>query len=192
MKSDELLDRCLQAISAGEELPPDLARYLARHQEQRAEIEELLSVAQQVSQFTPAELSVTSRLSMQQRLASRLGFDPAVLDASRSVPAEREHEKEAGRDRTRRRKPLLVLGRVSLAKLRYAPPPSPIDEQSEARIREAFRDLTPEDIRRYIGVRGEDYIYFRQRLPGWEPVFLCMAFVLRGFKRIEKLMSLEG
>ena len=53
------------------------------------------------------------------------------------------------------------------------------------------RDLTPEDIRRYIGVRGEAYLYFRQKLPGWEPVLTFVAFVLRSLKRIETLASSE-
>ena len=77
---------------------------------------------------------------------------------------------------------------MSLAKLRYEPPPSE-DDISDARIREVFRDLTREDIRRYIGVRGEDYLYYRQNFPGWEPIFNFVAFVLRGLKRLETLAS---
>jgi hypothetical protein len=64
---------------------------------------------------------------------------------------------------------------------------SDADEVAAARIRTAFKDLTPEDIRRYIGERGEDYLYYRQRFPRWEVVFAALALILRGFKRLEKL-----
>jgi hypothetical protein len=88
-----------------------------------------------------------------------------------------------------RKKLRLSMGRVALAKLRDYNTQPHRDPTSEARIREVFRDLTPEDVRRYIGVRGEDYLYYRQRLPGWQPVFAFIAAVLRGFKRLEKLMA---
>lgn len=184
MRTEELLEQCLQALTSGEELPPDLARYLSRHPDQRAEVEDLLFIAQRVSRKSPAELSTATRSTMQARLANRLGFDPAALDAPAvSEPAHPEYAEQEPR-----KKPLLSIGRVSLAKLRYEPPPSSPDD-SEARIRSVFRDLTPEDIRRYIGVRGEDYLYYRQRFPGWRPVFACIAIVLRGLKRLETLAS---
>jgi hypothetical protein len=122
---------------------------------------------------------------MQERLAATLGFDPAALDAP---PAESVHTAEhPASEHEHRKKPLLALGRVSLAKLRYEPPSHVPEDISEARIRAVFRDLTPQEIRRYIGVRGEDYLYYRQRFPGWEPVFSCIAVVLRGLKRLEAL-----
>ena len=191
MRTDDLLEQCLQALASGQELPPDLARYLARHPEKRAEVEDLLFVVQRVSSLPPAELSDASRRRMQDRLTQRLDLDPSALDVP-SQPAEQaqseEHlQEEPALDGARKQRRPLLVGRLSLAKLRYAPP-SPGDDPSEARIREVFRDLTPEDIRRYIGVRGEDYLYYRQRLPGWEPVFAFLASVLRGFKRLEKLM----
>jgi hypothetical protein len=188
MRTEELLEQCLQALTSGQDLPPDLARYLARHPEQRAEVEELLSIAQRVSRTHAAELSPASRLNMQSRLATRLGFDPTALEA-RPDPAIQGMDAAGEHEHAPRKKPLLSLGRVSLAKLRYAPPDSLEDDLSEARIREVFRDLTPEDIRRYIGVRGEEYLYYRQKLPGWEPVLSFVAFVLRGLKRIETLAS---
>jgi hypothetical protein len=185
MRTEELLEQCLQALTSGEELPPDLARYLSRHPEQRAEVEDLLFIAQRVSRTSPTELSSRSRANMQARLASRLGFDPSALDAP--APADLPQGEHA-EPHEHRKKPLLSIGGVSLAKLRYEPPASSPDE-SEARIRSVFRDLTPEDIRRYIGVRGEDYLYYRQRFPGWKPVFSCIALVLRGMKRLEALAS---
>src|SRR5438105_621582 len=181
MRTEELLEQCLQALTSGEELPPDLARYLARHPEQRAEVEELLAIAQVASRLPTAELSPFARRNMQSRLATHLGFEPSALDA---LP---EPEQLPSQEQAPRKKPLLSIGGVSLAKLRYEPPPSLPDDVSEARIRAVFRDLTPEDIRRYIGVRGEDYLYYRQRLPGWEPVFSAIALVLRGLKRLETL-----
>ena len=185
MRKDELIEQCLQALASGQELPPDLARYLARHPDQRAEVEDLLGIAQSVTQLPRAELSQASRTRMQERLAQKLNFDPAMLNAPAPAAAQdldTEHEGSA----TRQKRPF-SLGRLSVARLRYAPPPT--EDPSEARIRAVFRDLTPEDIRRYIGVRGEDYLYFRQGLPGWEPVFAFLAFVLRSFKRLEKLME---
>ncbi len=189
MRTDDLLEQCLQALASGQELPPDVARYLSRHPEQRAEVEDLLFVVQRVSGLPSAELSPASRRNMQDRLAHRLNLDPASLDAPTEAAHEHaEHEHLAhGNGSARKRRPAFSVGRLSLAKLRYAPPP--MEDPSEARIREVFRDLTPEDIRRYIGVRGEDYLYYRQRLPGWEPVFTFLAIVLRGFKRLEKLVS---
>ena len=189
MRTEELLEQCLQALTSGEELPPDLARYLARHPDQRAEVEELLAIAQRASRMPPAELSPAARDRMQSRLAERLGFDPAALDAAPSTgdsltKADPEHSQPE------HKKPILSLGRVSLARLRYEPPPFSPDDESEARIRAVFRDLSPEDIRRYIGVRGEDYLYYRQRFPGWKPVLSFIAVVLRGLKRIEMLASM--
>jgi hypothetical protein len=191
MRTEDLLEQCLQALTSGQELPPDVARYLARHPEQRAELEDLLAVAQRASRLPSAELSHSARSNMQQRLAARLGFDPSLLDAPVPLAPAHDQEQNTGPHPRRRKKPVLSLGRLSLARLRYAPPTSPADDISEARIREAFRDLTPEDIRRYIGVRGEDYLYYRQRLPGWQPVFAFIAAVLRGFKRLEKLMATD-
>jgi hypothetical protein len=128
---------------------------------------------------------------MQARLASRLGFDPAALDAPVSSYSSIEEEQGTEPAREEQKKPLIMVGRLSLARLRYAPPASLDEDVSEARIREVFRDLTPEDIRRYIGIRGEDYLYYRQGLPGWRPVLAFIAFVLRGFKRLEKLMMVS-
>ncbi len=181
MRTEDLLEQCLQALTSGQELPPELARYLARHPEQRAEVEDLLFLAQKVSRLPSAELSPGARRNMQVRLARQLGFDPDLFTA----PAH--HDADMPTDRGRK-KPLFSMGRLSLARLRYEPPPEP-PEDAEARIRAAFRDLTPEDIRRYIGVRGESYLYYRQRFPGWEPVFMMLAVILRGFKRIERLMT---
>ncbi len=182
MRKEELVEQCLQALASGQELPPDLARYLARHPDQRSEVEDLLAIAQSVTHLPPAELSRASRTRMQESLAQRLNFDPAMLNAP--APAVAQEQELVS---TTRRKLPFSLGRLSVARLRYAPPPS--EDPSEARIRAVFRDLTPDDIRRYIGVRGEDYLYFRQGLPGWEPVFAFLAFVLRSFKRLEKLME---
>jgi hypothetical protein len=193
MRTEELLEQCLQALTSGEELPPDLARYLARHPDQRDEVEELLAIAQRASRLPPAELSQAVRSRMQTRLAARLGFDPAALDASPIGPEEPAGVVMAQSslvEQTPARKPILALGRVSLARLRYEPPPFSPDDESEARIREVFRDITPQDIRRYIGVRGEDYLYYRQRFPGWKPVLSFIALVLRGLKRIEILASI--
>lgn len=183
MRTDELLEQCLQALTSGEELPPDLARYLARHPEQRAEVEDLLAIGQRVSRMPSAELSTDARERMSDRLASRLGFDPAALNT-----AVTETQTEQSPEPQPRKKPFLAIGGVSLAKLRYEPPINSPDE-SEARIREVFRDLTPDDIRRYIGVRGEDYLYYRQNFPGWQPIFSCIAVVLRGLKRLEMLAN---
>jgi hypothetical protein len=188
MRTEDLLEQCLQALTSGQELPADVARYLARHPEQRAEVEDLLFIAQKASRLPAPELSPEARQGIQQRLAARLGFDPASLNLLVDNAAS-SYALEVAQEHVPLKKPLLSVGRVSLAKLRYAPPPSS-DDLSEAQIRAAFRDLTPEDIRRYIGVRGEDYLYYRQRLPGWEPVFALLAIVLRGFKRLEKLTTL--
>ena len=78
---------------------------------------------------------------------------------------------------------------LSAVEVRYEPPNVP-EDVTEARVREVFRDLTREDIRRYIGVRGEEYLYYRQRSPGWEPIFSFIAAVLRGLKRLESLSNL--
>jgi hypothetical protein len=187
MRTEELLEQCLQALTSGEELPPDLARYLARHPEQRAEVEDLLAIAQRVSRtHSPVELPADRRNRMQSRLSAHLGFDPTPLVTRRSETAQPDHHPAEHEPRSKR--PLLSIGGVSLAKLRYEPPHAE-DDVSEARIRAVFRDLTPDDIRRYIGVRGEDYLYYRQRFPGWEPVFSCIALVLRGMKRLEALAT---
>ena len=183
MHTEELLEQCLQALTSGQDLPPDLARYLARYPDQRVEVEDLLAIAQRVSRRPQAELSSAGRARMQARLAERLGFDPRALYAA--PPVDDRLLPEAA-EPTPRKKPFLSIGRVSLAKLRYESPPSD-EDISDARIREVFRDLTREDIRRYIGVRGEDYLYYRQNFPGWEPIFTFVALVLRGLKRLESL-----
>src|SRR5919201_425689 len=113
MRTEELLEQCLQSLTSGQDLPPDLARYLARHPEQRAEVEDLLAIAQRVSRKPRAELLPARREYMQVRLAARLGFDPRALDA----PSPGEHPQEADEPAPRKR-PILSVGRVSLAKLR--------------------------------------------------------------------------
>src|SRR4051794_11195946 len=186
MRTEELLEQCLQALTSGQDLPPDLARYLARHPEHRSQVEELLAIAQRVSRRPRSELQLAIREHMQMRVAARLGLDPRALDPppAGGHPLEtEEHEHEYAP----RKRPLLSVGRVSVAKLRYEPPHSTEDDIPEARIREVFRDLTAEDIRRYIGVRGEDYLYYRQKFPGWRPVLTFVAMVLRGIKRLEAL-----
>ena len=188
MRTEELLEQCLQALTSGDDLPPDLARYLARHPEQRAEVEDLLAIAQRASRLPVARLSSTSRERMQSRLASRLGFDPAALDAPPAPAGGQADDTSTQADQTKK-KPILSIGRVPLARLRYEPPPYSPNDLSEVRIRKVFRDLTREDIRRYIGVRGEDYLYYRQGLPGWEPVLFLIATLLRGLKRLEMLAS---
>jgi hypothetical protein len=182
MRTDELVEQCLQALTSGQDLPPDLGRYLARHPEQRSDVEDLLAIAQRVSRRPRADLHSARRENMQIRLAAHLGFDPCALDAP--SPGNRPAESD---DHTARKRPLLSVGRVSLAKLRYEPPQSSEDDIPGARIREVFRDLSAEDIRRYIGVRGEDYLYYRQNFPGWRPIFTLVALVLRGIKRLEVL-----
>ncbi len=199
MRTEELLEQCLQALTTGQELPPDVARYLAQHPEQQAEVEDLLFIAQRVSRRPTVELSEAGRLRMDSRLADRLGIDPSALRSPSITHAQNDpttaHESgemlpyssTAGRKKLR-----LSMGRVALAKLREHSAQSHRDPTSEARIREVFRDLTPEDVRRYIGVRGEDYLYYRQRLPGWRPVLAFIALVLRGFKRLEKLVAVSN
>ena len=184
MRTEELLEQCMQALSNGQELPPELARYLARHPEQRAEIEDMLFVAQRASRLPSAQLSNERKAAMQVRLAATLGFDPASLPKPGAEPVHAEQ--------TGGKKPIFSIGRVSVTKLRYAPPPGPAEDEASARITAAFRDLTPDDIHRYIGARGMDYLYYRQRFPQWEIVFACIAFVLRGFKRLEKLTNLNS
>jgi len=192
MHTDELLESCLQALSNGQEIPHDIARYLARHPQQRAEIEELIFIAQRAAQLPPAELSVAGRTALQERLAARMGVDPSYLDlhASAIDTNGRQEQPAPGAGIRAGKWRLLARGHWSLARLRYSSA-SHSDEEDEAaaRIRIAFRDLTPEDIRRYIGDRGEDYLYYRQRFPQWELVFAFLAAVLRGFKRLEKLAN---
>jgi hypothetical protein len=191
MHTDELLEACLQALTSGQEIPPEITRYLARHPEQRAEVEELIFVAQRASNLPPAELSVTARADMQQRLAARMGVNPSLLAAHPVEEPAAQQERPAPATRRARAIRLLSTGRASLARLRYAATtPSDADDVAAARIRTAFRDLTPEDIRRYIGERGEDYLYYRQRFPQWEVVFAALALILRGFKRLEKMTEL--
>jgi hypothetical protein len=195
MHTDELLDSCLQAISSGQEIPPEIARYLARHHEQRAEVEELILIAQRASWLPPAALPHTRRESMQKRLAAHIGVDQAVLTAQPRV-SEASCGQEGSAYRTSsstqtKRWRLLATAHVHLARLRDAPPTHiDADEEATARIRKAFRDLTPDDIRRYIGDRGEDYLYYRQCFPRWEPVFAVLAVILRGFKSLEKLTNI--
>jgi len=195
MRTDELLEACLQAMADGQEIPPNLARYLAHHPEQRAEVEELIVAAQRTSLLPPAELSVASRKHMQARMAAHMGVDPALLDAQPGVVLAPDQSEQSAYDlRATHRKPRLLLStaRLSLARLRYAAlTRSEADEIATARIRAAFRDLTPEDIRRYIGDRGEDYLYYRQRFPRWELIFALLATILRTFKRLEKMANLS-
>ncbi len=196
MRTEELLEQCLQALSTGQELSPDVARYLAQHPEQQAEVEDLLFIAQRVSRRPTAELAETTRRRMDHRLAERLGIDPSALRTPAAqdspTPAQESGEMLPYNSSAGRKKLRLSMGRVALAKLRdYGTQPQR-DPASEARIREVFRDLTPEDIRRYIGVLGEDYLYYRQRLPGWRPVLAFIALVLRGFKRLEKLVTVSN
>lgn len=179
MSNEELLEQCLQALGAGQELPPDIVRYLGCHPEQRAEVEDLLFMAQRVSRLPMADLSPAARARIQSRLAERLSLDPAALSIADG--------EEPVQEPTFRKKLRLPVRRISLARL-YAEPLPISEESSEPGLPEVFRDLTPEDIRRYIGVRGEHYIYYRQRFPGWEPIFTFMAFILRGFKRLENAM----
>jgi hypothetical protein len=189
MRNEELLEECILALRSGQELSPEAARYLARHPQKRAELEDLLFVARQASHLPSAELSPQARRRMQSRLAQRLGFDASVLDtAHKSTPTL---DAEDPHSRARAKKPLLSVGRLSLSRLRYSPPAN-VGPFADASIREVFRDLTPEDIRRYIGVRGEDYLHYRRALPGWRPVFTFLAAVLRGFKRLEQLVTVES
>src|SRR5688500_19572437 len=102
MRTEELVEQCLQALASGQELPPDLARYLARHPEQRGEVEDLLAIAQSVTQLPPAELSQAPRTRMQERLAPRLNFAPPMPNASISSvahDAEREEKGDNGKKR---------------------------------------------------------------------------------------------
>jgi hypothetical protein len=197
MRTEELLEQCLQALTTGQELPPDLARYLAQHPQQQAEVEDLLFIAQRVSRRPSIELSEATRMRMDTRLAGRLGIDPAALSAPSTPHGEHTSAHESGEmlpysSTAGRKKLRLSMGRVAMAKLREHNARPHRDPTSEARIREVFRDLTPEDVRRYIGVRGEDYLYYRQRLPGWRPVLAFIALILRGFKRLEKLVAVSN
>ncbi len=193
MRNEDLLEQCLLALRTGQELSPEAARYLARHPQKRVEIEDLLAVAGRASQLPSADLSYQARERMQARLASRLGFDSSLLDAPVSVPlAIAGDEEDSIQTGVKPKKPLLSVGRLSVARLRYSPPAHRAGPFSDARIREVFRDLTPDDIRRYIGVRGEDYLHYRRALPGWRPVFAFLATVLRGFKRLERLVTIES
>lgn len=188
MRTDELLEQCILALRSGQELSPEAARYLAHHPEKRAEIEDLLAVAGKASRLPSVELSSRARQNMQARLAERLGFEPSVLDAP-SPPESEDGPVFAG---PKAKKPLLSVGRLSLTRLRYSRPVQRVGPFNDASIREVFRDLTPDDIRRYIGVRGEDYLHYRRALPGWRPVFTFLATVLRGFKRLERLVNGTG
>ena len=187
MRTEELLEQCIQALTSGQDLPSDLVSYLSRHPEQRTEVEDMLFIAQRVSRVPPAELSERARAGMQSRLAEKLGFDPAAFQAPTvEDPTPLQQEEAPASQEYAPKKPLLSIGGVSLAKLRYSPP-SVDEDSSEAAIRSVFRDLTGDDIRRYIGVRGEDYLYYRQKFPHWRPVFAVIAVVLRGLKRLETL-----
>jgi hypothetical protein len=187
MRNEELLEECIVALRSGQELSPEAARFLARHPEKRAEIEDLLFVARQASHLPSAELSPQARRRMQARLAERLGFEASVLDSAHKSTPTLDDEADI-HNRARAKKPLLSVGRLSLSRLRYSPPVK-VSPFADASIREVFRDLTPDDIRRYIGVRGEDYLHYRRGLPGWRPVFTFLAAVLRGFKRLEQLVT---
>lgn len=183
MRTEDLLEQCLKALSAGQPVPPDIARYLARHPDQHAEVEELLFVARRVSRMPAASMSPQANLAMQQRLARRLGFDPEAFESPSQDGVSTE--------RLAKKRRWLPIARLQIPMMRPGIGEDEFEDVSEERVRRAFRDLTREDIRRYIGVRGEDYLYYRQALPGWEPVFSFIAFVLRGFKRLEKLASLQ-
>ena len=189
MRTQEILDHCLEALKAGEDISPEVVRYLARNPEQRAEVEELLYIAGQATQLPSVELSSQARARLSSRLASKLGFDPAALDRAVPVAGEDVLEEVIAPAR-KRKKPWLMVGRLSLTRLRYEPPSRP-DPLSEARIREVFRDLTPEDIRRYIGVRGMQYLQYRQKFYGWRPLFTLIATLLRGMKRVERFVVVE-
>lgn len=197
MRTDELLEQCLQALTAGQELPPEIVRYLAHHPDQQAEVEDLLFIAQRVSRQPNAELSQPARLGMEARLASRLGIDPSALGAAANAPDAQVAQPESNEmlpynSTVGRKKLRLSMARVAMAKLRHQYQQPRRDPSSEAQIREVFRDLNMEEIRRYIGVRGEEYLYYRQRLPGWKPVFAFIALVLRGFKRLEKMVTVSS
>ena len=192
MHTDELLESCLQALSNGQEIPHDIARYLARHPQQRAEIEELIFIAQRAAQLPAAELSAAGRRDLQERLAARMGLDPSYLDPQTSTTDLTGRQEQVVPDSRH------ALRQVETPRQRRGPSPDlryssaasgDEDDEAAARIRIAFRDLTPEDIRRYIGDRGEDYLYYRQRFPQWELVFAFLAAILRGFKRLEKLAN---
>lgn len=191
MRTEELLEQCLEALSAGQELPLELARYLDRHPNQRAEIEDLLFVAHRVSRLPSVEPSLEAHTRMQNSLAAKLGVDPENFNPTASVEPAGEtapilpYSSNAGRRKLR-----ISPARLAMSRWRDNQD-AQRDSAAEARIRQAFRDLTPDDLRRYIGPLGEDYLYYRQRLPGWEPVFAFLALVLRGFKRIEKLVAVD-
>jgi hypothetical protein len=189
MRTQDILEHCLQALKAGEDISPEVARYLARNPEQRVEVEELLYIAGQASQLPSVELSSHARARLSSRLASKLGFDPAALDRAAST-TEADVLDEGIAPARKRKKPWLMVGRLSLARLRYEPPARP-DPLSEARIREVFRDLTPDDIGRYIGVRGIQYLQYRQKFYGWRPLFTLIAALLRGMKRVERFVVVE-
>lgn len=194
MHTEELLEACLQCMLDGQDIPPHIARYLARHPEQRAEVEELIVVAQRSSQLPPAELSAAAHTRMRTRMAARMGVELALLESQPATTLSGQPEQSAQgiTQAYRRRGRLLSAGRLSIARLRSAIPlHSDVDDLATARIRAAFRDLTSEDIRRYIGDRGEDYLYYRQRFPRWELIFALLATVLRAFKRLEKLANLS-
>jgi hypothetical protein len=186
MRTEEILEHCLQALKLGQDISPEVARYLARHPEQREEVEDLLYTAGRVSQLPSADLSATARNNMSERLAGKLGFDPAALKAAPPHAADAPEDEMV---RPAMPKPKIMVGRLSLARLQYEPPLP--DAVSEARIREVFRDLTPDDIRRYIGVRGLDYLHYRQRFYGWRPLFLLIAALLRGMKRVERFVEIR-
>ncbi len=197
MRTEELLEQCLQALSTGQELPSELARYLAHHPEQRAQVEDLLFVAQRVTHLPATEISTSARDRMQSRLASRLGVDSSAFVAPTLPQPETGAAPEQSSDylpyssNAGRKKLRMSPARLALVRMRYANSEPPRDSAWEARVRAVFCDLTQDDIRRYIGVRGEDYLYYRQRMPGWEPVLTFIAFVLRSFKRIEKLVAVS-
>jgi hypothetical protein len=196
MRTEELLEACLQAMSDGPEIPPHIARYLAHHPEQRAEVEELIVAAQRAGRLPPAELPAASRKRMQERMAARMGVDPAMLAGQSGTPPGPEQSEQSAHNPVaphRKRRWLLSTARLSLARLRYvATTRADADAIATARIRAAFCDLTPEDLRRYIGDRGEDYLYYRQRFPRWELIFALLATILRAFKRLERLANLSG
>jgi hypothetical protein len=192
MHTDRLLESCLQAMSSGQEIPPDIARYLARHPKQRAEVQELIFLARRASNLAPATLSASRRQSMQERLAAQMGVDSALLNPQTATAEQTGPQEQTAATDTTNTNRARKWSRKSLAYLQntVSTATQAYDAVASARIRTAFRDLTPEDIRRYIGDRGEDYLYYCQRFPLWHLIFAVLAPILRGFKRLEKLANL--
>ena len=102
MRTDELLEQCLQALTSGEDYLRSCPIPCSAP-EQRAEIEDLLAIGQRVSRTPPAELSPESRKRMGTRMATRLG-----LIRPRWMPARpRSHPIKALSRRSPRKSPSL-------------------------------------------------------------------------------------